>query len=94
MKTTVLSGQSLLDISVQTAGSVESVFGLAAKNGLSVTDSIEAGTETSDVPEAANGPVADYFRAKNLRPATGFNREDNFSGGIGFMAVEINFIPA
>ena len=41
-KTSVLNGQSILDISLQTSGSIESLFSIAALNNLdSLTDSVE-----------------------------------------------------
>lgn len=90
---TVLSSQSLLDIAVQTAGSVESAVEIAVENNLSITEALQAGSELI-AKGMSNQDIADYYKNKSLKPATwstpGVDRLD----GIGHMAIEINFIVA
>lgn len=52
----VAPGQSLYDIAVQHAGSAEAVFGIAAANGLAVTDALTPG-QVLQVPEVADKRV-------------------------------------
>ncbi len=87
----VLSGQNLLDIAVQAAGSVEAVLEIAAANGMSITDTLKPGTILS-IPQVADRQVADYYAANALKPATG-NLPDNIgAGGIGYMAIGVDFV--
>jgi hypothetical protein len=88
---TALQGQSLLDIAIQEAGSPEAAFALALANERSVTGALQAGDMLSEV-EITDRPVADYYRAKQLKPATFPGADAAFAGGIGEMAIEINFI--
>lgn len=68
MKITVLQGQTLLDIAVQTAGSVEAVIEIATLNGMSVSDDIvRSQLRTVDVH---NKSVASYYTARAITPAT------------------------
>lgn len=90
----VVSGQSLLDIAVQAAGSVEAAFEIAAANGLSVTDELTAGMSLA-IPTVHNQAVADRFRVAGLIPKSGLRPEDIEAapfGGIGYMGIEIDFI--
>ena len=43
MEVKVKDRQSLLDMAVQTAGSMEAAFGLSAANGVSLTDTLADG---------------------------------------------------
>lgn len=67
MKT--LNGQSLIDIAIQTSGSVEAAFDIAIAKGLSVTDNVDAGIEIDSV-NVIDKTIVDYFTMKNLKPAT------------------------
>lgn len=92
MSVTVLSGQSVLDLAVQTAGSVESAFQLAVTNGISVTDSLAVGREVISV-SAANKPVYDYYQNHQLKPSTGTITEQMIiRRGIGSMGVGVDFV--
>lgn len=67
-KVQVLEGQSLLDIAIQTAGSVEAVIEIATLNGMSVSDDIvPSQIRTVDVH---NRSVASYYTARAITPAT------------------------
>ncbi|HBL74253.1 MAG: hypothetical protein A2W90_18035 [Bacteroidetes bacterium GWF2_42_66] len=84
--------QSLFDIALQSCGSVEAVFGIAELNGLAITDALAPGQELL-VPEPANKPVADYYKMKGLRPATGIETLDELRDeGIDYWAVEVDFV--
>ena len=104
MNVTVLEGQSLFDLAVQTSGSVEAVFDVAELNGLSVTDALIAGSviETRYVVEtrciasvSVNQPIADYYAKNGLKPATDATDEamnELRDEGIDYWAVEVDFI--
>lgn len=85
---TVLEGQSLFDLAVQTAGSVEAVFALAVANGLGITGTLQPGQLLATVTVREQGIYA-YYRAKGLAPATG---RVELPGGIGYMGIGIDFI--
>ncbi|MDR0559123.1 MAG: hypothetical protein LBG92_03070 [Prevotellaceae bacterium] len=80
MVVTVLSRQSLLDLAVQTSGSAEAAFELAAKNGISVTDDIDAGCELETVA-VANAATANYYRNNDIKPATAAGGDSSGNGG-------------
>lgn len=85
-----LNNQTLLDIAIQSGGSVNVVFDLAIENKISITDSLEAGKllryQTISEPEIVN-----YYKSKGLHPTTGI-LETRKQGGVGYMAVGIDFI--
>lgn len=85
-----LNNQTLLDIAIQSGGSVNVVFDLAIENEISITDSLEAGKllryQTISEPEIVN-----YYKYKGLLPATAII-DTRKQGGIGYMAVRIDFI--
>lgn len=85
MKVTVLQGQSLLDIAVQSCGTAEADFLIASLNGLAVTDELKAG-QVLEVPQAINKRVADYYDNRNIKPAT-FQPD-----GIEYTGIEYDFI--
>lgn len=91
MEIEVLNGQSLLDIAVQSAGSVEAVIDIAANNGVGITDMLPTGS-VIDIPDVENKQIADYYAANRINPATGELSADLPYGGIEFMAIEIDFI--
>lgn len=68
-KIVVLEGQTLIDLAIQQCGSVEAAFQLAVENDLSVTDELSAGLELSSI-DPVERPVAQYYEAKRLKPAT------------------------
>jgi hypothetical protein len=87
---TILEGQSLPDIAIQESGSIEAVFDLAVKNGISITDKLQAGLNINNVNPLNQGIVA-YYRAKNIRPAT-WMAQNQIHTGIGYMGIDVNFI--
>jgi hypothetical protein len=91
MKIKALDRQSLADIAVQTAGSVEAIETLAFEVGVSPTDAVEVGTELK-TPAMVNRQVAVYYTNRRLTPATWTGDADDTSAGIGSMIIEQNFI--
>lgn len=92
MRTKVLAGQSLLDIAIVTAGSLEVLVALAAANEISVTDNLENGQELT-VTEVRKRDVVRTFAVSNSQPATAITAEEGqlLPGGIGYMAVGVDF---
>nr|DAT95359.1 MAG TPA: hypothetical protein [Caudoviricetes sp.] len=86
--------QSLLDMAVQTAGSVEAAFRLSAANDIGITETLEDGQVIHTVP-VENADTVRRYEALDIRPATEISPEDMELapyGGIGFMGIEIDFI--
>ncbi|MCD7935975.1 MAG: hypothetical protein LUG98_03875 [Tannerellaceae bacterium] len=90
MQNTIKNRQSLIDFAIQECGTFESTFTLAEHNDLSVTSDIPAGTEIEFLPE--------WIDRKNtlrrIEPATALSSQDRELpwGGIGYMAIEFDFI--
>lgn len=86
------SRQSLFDIAVQECGSVEAVFDFAALTGLSVTSDIDAAE--IKVPEVVDEKVVMTMRINSIKPATAITEENEAVplGGIGYMAISVDFI--
>lgn len=94
MKVKPLDRQSLLDIAIQTSGSVEAAFELAAKNDIAISEELARDAELETVA-VADKIVLSRYAARNLRPATELSPEDLEAvpyGGIGFMGIEIDFV--
>ena len=85
--------QTLLDVALETSGSVESVMELAILNGRSLTSELTDGEELISVGETES-KVVERYRAEGVSPATEATVEDRMSmpyAGIGLMAVGIDF---
>jgi len=65
----VLSGQSILDIAIQSCGGAEAAFELSIMNGLNLTDNLVTGQELM-LPDVVNPDITLYFKNKNIQPAT------------------------
>jgi hypothetical protein len=93
MEVRVLNGQSLFDIAVQAAGSVEAVFDIALANGIGITDELQPGTVLV-IPAVLNKQVADYYAANGIKPATALSADDAtlLREGIEFWFVEFDFM--
>lgn len=71
MKTTAREGQCLVDIALAATGSVEGVWALALRNGLSVTGELGHGTEIAwEAGDVADARVAEKYAAEGICPAT------------------------
>lgn len=91
MKIKVKDNQSLLDVAVQTTGSVESAFEIAVKSDVSVTGSLNAG-QSLDKAGIVNNQVANQFAVKELVPATASTKVIGEQlTGIGYMTIGENF---
>lgn len=97
MIVTVLHNQSLLDLTLQHTGTIESVFEFAEANTINITDDVQAG-KTLVLPAEAftNKDILGYYTAKNLQPATAFSKEDEqvFERleGISIWAINLDFV--
>ena len=87
----IKDNQSLIDIAVQTTGSVSATFELAKQNDKSITELLKIGDNLNPVGVDKTDIVA-YFNNKNLIPASYTKQEAiNMSSGIGSMTIEENF---
>lgn len=94
MKVKPLDRQSLIDVAIQTSGSVEAAFDLSAKNDVAISQELAPGAELETVA-AVDKTVLSRYEARNIRPATELSAADLEAvpyGGIGFMGIEIDFI--
>jgi len=82
-------GQWPGDIAIQESGSLESVFELAQRADLSITDKLVAGT-VLESPGAMDRRVMNYYSLNGIVPATDSGMLT--IGGIGYMGVAISFV--
>lgn len=71
-KITALQGQTLIDLTLQTTGSIEGLFEFAAANGRSITDLPVPGEVLKQVQhdKNENRQIMNYYRAHDIRPVT------------------------
>ena len=94
MEIKVKDRQSLADIAVQTAGSMEAAFRLAEANDLGLTDTLTDGQTIATVA-AEDAAVVRRYTACGLEPATvpGVDELTALAQeGINYMGIEIDFI--
>lgn len=94
MEVKVKDRQSLPDMAVQTAGSMEAAFDLAAANGVSLTDTLADG-QVLETVRAADAAVVRRYSAQGVEPATALSGEEMATlaqEGINFMGIEIDFV--
>ena len=97
MLVTVKHKQSLFDIAIQENGNLLDIINMAITNGLSITNELVVDSEVQHAlaPTASTEIVA-YYKKNDIRPATVLTEEASAPGelfeGIGFMAIEDNFI--
>ncbi len=94
MEVKVKDRQSLLDMAVQTAGSMEAAFRLSDANDVSLTDTLTDG-QVLDTVVAENADTVHRYKVQNLQPATALSEEEMAAlaqEGINFMGIEIDFI--
>lgn len=73
MKTLVVRDrQTILDLSIREAGTIEAVFELASENGISITEMLSSGVRlhVPDLFEKHDREVKDYYFRKTINPAT------------------------
>ncbi len=88
MKT--LGRQSLFDIALQECGSVEGAISIAELNDVILTDELESGTEL-EIDSVLDKTVSKYYTLNEINPATAIDLVIP-TGGIGYMAVQVDFI--
>lgn len=76
MQAKVNNGQSLIDLTIQHAGSVEALFDLMHLNGLKSLMEIP---EVLEVPTAVNKKVASFFQTEGAQIATNISQYGSFS---------------
>lgn len=93
METLVLDGQSLFDIAMQEAGTVEAAFALAVANNIGVSGEVPAGTSLVNV-QVINNRMVEYFKIKELKPATysSIENKEVKMKGVGYTTIGIDFI--
>lgn len=94
MEVKVKDRQSLPDMAVQTAGSMEAAFDLAVANGVSLTDTLGEG-QVLETVAAANAGTVRRYSVQGIQPATALCEEEIdalVQEGIDFMGIEIDFI--
>lgn len=91
-KATVVSGQNLFDIALQLTGSASAAFWIALENGLSITDEITPGMELTYSGDVVVPDVLGYYQQNRIQPATAFGGDDIVLGGIGYWAIENDFV--
>ncbi len=63
------TNQTIFDVAVVECGTIESAFAMAALNEISITDSIEIGTDLKLTDKVSN-QVVEYCKKNNITPAT------------------------
>jgi hypothetical protein len=94
MEVKVKDRQSLADMAIQTAGSMEAAFRLASANDVSLTDTLQDG-QVLDAVEVESTETVRRYSAQNIEPATALSEEELSAlaqEGINFMGIEIDFI--
>lgn len=89
---TVKNTQSLLDIAIQSSGSIEAVLELALSNNLSITDELELGMilKTASISSAE---VLEHYTVNKISPATASTGTQLVTPqGIDYWAIGIDFI--
>ncbi|MGN0235834.1 MAG: hypothetical protein ACI4BD_05950 [Paludibacteraceae bacterium] len=98
MKVIVQDRQCLVDIALQTCGSLEAVFALAERNNLSITDDLSIGQVLEyDISDVQNRQVVNRYNSEVVIPSTSIttaeiNDKLGMGEGIGFWAIEYDFV--
>lgn len=92
MKTKCGTSQSLIDISIIETGTVEGLLDLSIINDISITDNLFNGQEL-EFNDIIKKDVVKSLSVASAKPATAiFSDAPTALGGIGFMAIEVDFI--
>jgi len=87
----VLAGQNLSDISIQESGTIENLFEIAKKNGLSITEPLQSGTEIDVLQDLKKDvKTVNYYTNRGLKPASGSSKI--MEEGIEFWGIEFDFV--
>jgi hypothetical protein len=76
---------------IRESGDIHSIVETAILNGIPVTENIRTGTDLV-YPSILDRQIADYYKAKDIYPATSMESCPGGPGGIGYMAVGLTFI--
>lgn len=94
-ETQIIIKQSLLDVAIQQCGAATAAFELAVLNGLSVSNELAPG-QLVNSDTVADASVADYYRNRNLKPATALTDADkdviNMPEGISYWGINVDFV--
>lgn len=88
---TVKPGQALPDIAIQHCGHLGAWAGIAALNGLGLTDALAAG-QVLQLPDQTDKRVVAYLKSGGHEPAAGEVQTFIVLEGIGYWAIEDDFI--
>ena len=94
-KIIIIDKQNLLDVVLQATGSIESLFEVALRNGVSITEELTPGVSISFDKDKGNKDVLAYYVRNNITPATGSTADNigiEVQEGIGFWGIEIDFV--
>lgn len=94
MEVQVKDRQSLLDMAVQTSGSMEAAFDLSVANDVSLTEVLAEGHVLNTVA-AVNAATVRRYSVQGIRPATALSDEEMAAlgeEGVNFMGIEIDFV--
>jgi hypothetical protein len=86
--------QNIYDLAIQEFGTIEGVFNLVKNNNISLSTTVEAGSALNAEGEVLEKLIYNYFQART-KPATGnmlIVDSEPVQTGIGYMAIEIDFI--
>ena len=85
--------QTLLDVQIMACGTLDGVIDACALNGISLTDDLEDG-QGVEVAALGNDKVVATYRNKGYNPATAVVVEESGVryGGIGYMAIGVDFV--
>lgn len=86
--TTAEPHQALIDLAIQQGGSVETLFEVAQRNQLGITDDITSGTDYAN-PDVADVQVIKVFNDQ-LKPASAIINTVR-QGGIDYMQISNDF---
>ena len=70
------AGQTFLDIALILTGSADAAYEIAKENGFDISDKIPAGRLLLYTDKVISQPIAEYYSAGNIHPATS-GEDDN-----------------
>jgi len=86
--------QSIIDVTIQTAGDASAAFAFAMLNGLSITDDPVTDVELSET-DAVNNEVVVFYTNNSIIPATGITTTAEnalIEEGVEFWGIEYDFV--
>ncbi|MDI9309229.1 MAG: hypothetical protein QM535_03345 [Limnohabitans sp.] len=92
-----IQNQNIFDIALQEYGSIENTFDLLEDNDIyNLTDELSEYKDLQIGKEAFKKDIVEYFKSRNIKPATGSSEEDELLmidySGIEIMGIEDDFI--